>query len=95
MAKNLSDEELRMYTDKFNLVYILQKYWEGRKTMREGDEIGSNAQEAMKTIGLRLFKNQETRENSIYSEKMYEICRGSGSAMRDESEDMTECHEFA
>ena len=49
----------------------------------------------MKTIGLRLFKNQETRENSIYSEKMYEICRGSGSAMRDESEDITEYHEFA
>ena len=34
MAKNLSDEELRMYTDKFNFVYILQKYWERRNTMR-------------------------------------------------------------
>ena len=49
----------------------------------------------MKTIGMRLFKKPEMRENSIYSEKMYEICRASGSAMRDESEDITEYHEFA
>ena len=34
MAKNLSEEELIIYTDKFNFVYILQKYWEGRNTMR-------------------------------------------------------------